>query len=347
MKKSLLALAALTAFAGVASAQSSVTMFGILDLAAREVKNGAAGSRSSLSTDATATNRFGVRGVEDLGGGMSASFHIEGSVGTDTGTAGATNNSGASAFWNRVSTIGLRGGFGEVRLGRDYTPTFLNHVVFDPFSAAGVAAQINMMNGSGNALLGQRGVATLVRADNSIGYYFRSGGVYGQAMVSAGEGNNANKYMGFRVGYAAGPVNVAFALGKTDDLVRATPGPAQEVDSMNLGASYNLGFMTLMGQYHQYKRSGASQKNISIGTRIPVGKGIVKAQYQKVSDFRKADQIGLGYEYGLSKRTALFANYGRVSNDGLAAFTASGSGPTPIGTGFTSTGYDVGIRHSF
>jgi len=335
MKKSLLALAALTAFAGVASAQSSVTMFGILDLAAREVKNGAAGSRSSLSTDATATNRFGVRGVEDLGGGMSASFHIEGSVGTDTGTAGATNNSGVSAFWNRISTIGLRGGFGEVRLGRDYTPTFLTHVTFDPFSAAGVAAQINMMGATAGSPS-----RTLVRADNSIGYYFRTGGVYGQAMVSAGEGNDANKYTGFRVGYAAGPVNIAFALGKTD----TTLG---ETDAMNLGASYNLGFMTLMGQYHQYEYRGASQKNISIGTRIPVGAGIIKAQYQKVSDFRKADQIGLGYEYGLSKRTALFANYARVSNDGLAAFTASGSGPTPIGTGFTSTGYDVGIRHSF
>ncbi len=335
MKKSLLALAALTAFAGVASAQSSVTIFGILDLAARNVDNGAAGSRKSLSTDATATNRFGVRGVEDLGGGMAATFHIESSVGTDTGTAGGANNSGANAFWNRLSTIGLRGGFGEIRLGRDYTPTFYNHVVFDAFSAAGVAAQTNMMGATAGSPS-----RTLVRADNSIAYHFRSSGFYGQATVAAGEGNDANKYMGFRIGYAGGPLNVAFALGKTETTL-------DDTDAMNLGVSYNLGFMTILSQYHEYKYRGAKQKNFAIGTRIPVGAGIIKAQYQKVSDYRKADQFGLGYEYGLSKRTALFANYGRVSNDGLAAFTASGAGPAPISTGFTSTGYDFGIRHSF
>jgi predicted porin len=335
MKKSLLALAALTAFTGIASAQSSVTIFGILDLSARNVKNGAAGSRKSLSTDNTATNRLGIRGVEDLGGGLSASFHIESSVGTDTGTGGATNNSGASAFWNRKATIGLTGGFGEIRLGRDYSPTFYNHVVFDPFSAAGVAAQTNMMGATAGSPS-----RTLVRVDNSMSYHFRAGGVYGQATVAAGEGNDANKYTGFRIGYAAGPVNVAFALGKTDTTVAKT-------DAMNLGASYNLGFMTLMGQYHQYKYNGASQKNIAIGTRIPVGAGIIKAQYQKVSDYSSSTQIGLGYEYGLSKRTALFTNFARVANKGAAAFTASGSGPTPIGTGFTSTGYDVGFRHSF
>jgi predicted porin len=335
MKKSLLALAALTAFAGVASAQSSVTLFGILDLAAREVDNGAAGSIKSLATDATATNRFGVRGVEDLGGGMRASFHLESSVGTDSGTAGATNNSGASAFWNRVATIGLTGGFGEVRLGRDYTPTFYNHVVFDPFAAAGVAAQVNLMGATAGSPS-----RTLVRADNSIGYHFRAGGVYGQATVAAGEGNDNNKYMGFRIGYAAGPMNVAFALGKTDTI-------GGDTDAMNLGASYNLGFMTAMFQYHQYEYRGATQKNVMIGGRVPMGAGIVKFSYQEVGDYRKSDLLGLGYEYGLSKRTALFANYGRISNEGLAAFTASGAGPRPTSTGFTSTGYDVGVRHAF
>ena len=336
MKKSLLALAALTAFAGVASAQSSVTIFGILDLAARDVKNGAAGSVKSISTDSTATNRLGIRGVEDLGGGMKATFHIESSVGTDTGTGGAVNNSGASAFWNRVSTIGLIGGFGEIRLGRDYTPTFYNHVGFDAFSAAGVAAQINMMGATAGSPS-----RTLVRADNSIGYHFRSGGVYGMAMISAGEGNDANKYTGFRIGYAAGPMNVALAMGKTDTTLGAT-------DAFNIGGSYNLGFMTLLGQYHQYEYRGNSQKNTVIGARIPMGAGIIKAQYQKVSGWRDADQFGLGYEYALSKRTALFTNFGRVSNGTGAAFTASGAGRVLVGqTGFTSTGYDFGVRHSF
>ena len=86
MKKSLLALAALTAFAGVASAQSSVTLFGIVDLAARSVKNHS-GSIKSLSTNGQVSSRLGVRGVEDLGGGLRAGFWIEGDlVGDDEDT---------------------------------------------------------------------------------------------------------------------------------------------------------------------------------------------------------------------------------------------------------------------
>jgi predicted porin len=84
MKKSLLALAALTAFAGVASAQSSVTLFGVVDLNARNVKNGSAGSLKTLSTDGLASTRFGVRGVEDLGGGLRAGFWLEAGFGADT-----------------------------------------------------------------------------------------------------------------------------------------------------------------------------------------------------------------------------------------------------------------------
>ena len=114
MKKSLLALAALTAFTGVASAQSSVTLFGIVDVSMRNVKNGPT-SLKSLSTDGMGSSRLGFRGVEDIGGGLRASFWLEGSLAADTGNANGQN-------WQRRSTVSLTGGFGEVRLGRDYTP---------------------------------------------------------------------------------------------------------------------------------------------------------------------------------------------------------------------------------
>jgi predicted porin len=158
MKKSLLALAALTAFAGVASAQSSVTLFGVVDLNARNVKNGSAGSLKTLSTDGLASTRFGVRGVEDLGGGLRAGFWLEAGFGADT-AAGASAGADASGnrigtgglVFNRRATLSLLGGFGEVRLGRDYTPTFWNHTIFDPFGTNGVASQTNLITPASGA----------------------------------------------------------------------------------------------------------------------------------------------------------------------------------------------------
>ena len=112
MKKSLLALAVLGSFAGVAAAQSSVTLFGVADASARQVKNGSAGSQKQLASGGNATSRFGLRGLEDLGGGLRAGFHLESGINLDTGTTDAK-------FWGRRSTVSLLGGFGEVRLGRD------------------------------------------------------------------------------------------------------------------------------------------------------------------------------------------------------------------------------------
>ena len=102
MKKSLLALAAMTAFTGVAYAQSSVTLFGGIDLNVRSQKNGDAGTRKSLSQDGTYSSRIGFRGVEDLGGGLRAGFWIEGAMNPDTGTPGGQT-------WQRRTTISLLG----------------------------------------------------------------------------------------------------------------------------------------------------------------------------------------------------------------------------------------------
>jgi predicted porin len=343
MKKSLLALAALTAFAGVASAQSSVTLFGVVDANARNVKNGSQ-SIKSLSTDGNASSRLGFRGVEDMGGGLRAGFWIEGALAPDTGNAAGMN-------WQRRSTVSLLGGFGELRLGRDYTPTFWNHTVFDPFGTNGVGSQTNLMTTQGTGSVFNAGATTLVRANNSIGYFLPSGlgGLYGQAMVAAGEGTPGNKYIGGRLGYAAGPVNVAFAYGKTEIT------GSNDQTAWNVGASFNMGFMTLFGQYHSYKidTPNRTQKNTLIGANVPVGAGTLKASYGKVESNgtdRDATQAAFGYVYDLSKRTALYTHFSRVSNKAGARFVASGSGPTLPASATASpasTGYEFGIRHSF
>ncbi|MCZ8075622.1 MAG: porin, partial [Paucibacter sp.] len=97
MKKSIVALAVLGSFATVASAQSSVTLFGVIDVAARYTKaNGQ--TLKSLATDGNTSSRLGVRGEEDLGGGLKAGFWLEGSVAADAGT------SDKDRFWGRRAT---------------------------------------------------------------------------------------------------------------------------------------------------------------------------------------------------------------------------------------------------
>lgn len=342
MKKSLLALAALTAFTGAAYAQSSVTLFGIVDLNARRVTNEtAAGSRSiwSQSQDGIASSRLGFRGVEDIGGGMRAGFWIEGALNPDTGNA-------AGQTWQRRSTVSLMGGFGEVRLGRDYTPDFWNHTVYDPFGTNGVGSSVNTftaLNGAG----------TLVRANNTFGYFLPAmGGVFGQVQVALGEGAAGNKHTAARIGYAGGPVSVAVAFGKTD----VTTSPSVEWKRINVGGSFNLGFMTLMAQYNIGEASGGAGNgqeiaHYMVGGVVPFGASTLKFSYvssdgKGTISTRDATQIAIGYQYDLSKRTAVYGTFARVANDGSATYVIGG-GPAGQVAGKDSTGFEVGVRHTF
>ena len=145
MKKSLVAFAVLSAIAGAASAQSSVTVFGVVDLSGNNWKLGSQ-SQNRLDSNMMNSNRLGVRGVEDLGGGLSASFHLEGGMDNSMGQGGngvvnSVNNgttTGVFAF-ERKSTVGIAGKFGEIRLGRDYTSAFGNAASFDVYGANGMA----------------------------------------------------------------------------------------------------------------------------------------------------------------------------------------------------------------
>lgn len=351
MKKSLLALAALTAFAGVASAQSSVTLFGIIDVNARQVDNGSGGKLKTLSTDGIASSRLGFRGIEDLGGGLRAGFWLEGAFGADSGCGGTSVGSACPAVtWQRRSTVSLIGNFGEIRLGRDYTPTFLNVLAYEPWGYVGVATIANARSALGS------GATTAVRANNMISYFLPTlGGLYGQVSVAAGEGAVGNKYEGARLGYAAGPVNVSGAYGKTFKSV----GFLDDLKQVSFGASFNLGFLTIAGMYEKADYSTADQKMIEGNIVVPFGASQIKLSIAKFSgtalngssNTLATTQLGLGYQYDLSKRTALYAQYGRDANKGTPAdgsvFTSTGAGPAGIKGGETSTGIEFGIRHAF
>ena len=345
MKKSLLALAVLGAFAGVASAQSSVTLFGVVDLNARYVKNDGSDRRLSLSQDGINSSRLGFRGTEDLGGGMSARFWLEGGVNADTGTMN-------TKFFGRRSTVSLVGGFGEVRLGRDYTPTFWNNTIFDAFGTNGLGDSSHV---------GQLLSATFVRADNSIGYFLPSGigGIYGQAMVAASEGASGNpgRYIGGRIGFAAGPFDIAgaYAQQRNDGL----PGAASQ-KTYNIGGSYDLGVVKLMGYYDRdtlsYTGFDRKEDRYSFSGVVPLGQGEIHAGYDRsklknsiANNSNTVSQYKIGYVYNLSKRTAVYSTYSRVTNGNLSANSvAGGTAITAAPTaGGKSNGAEFGVRHFF
>ena len=349
MKKSLVALAAL-AGVGAASAQSSVTLFGVVD-ATYAYGSGSVSNKSQLTNSGYNSSRLGFRGVEDLGGGLSASFWLEAGVNNDNGSGAntSTNNQatgatgGGGLTFNRRSTVSLNGGFGEVRLGRDFTPQFWNLTVFDPFGTNGV--------GTTQTLNSSLGGPTTVRASNAIGYFLPGnlGGFYGQAQYYLGENasNLANKKDGnglaARVGYANGPINVALAASQTKFLTG-------NIKAWNLGGQYDLGVAKIMAHYNQDKISGgADGKGFLIGGLVPVGAGEIRLAYSTYKiDTAGADprsnKLALGYVHNLSKRTALYATYAHVNNKNGAAQSLNGS---VTGANDNSNGYDFGIKHSF
>lgn len=335
MKKSLLALAVLGTFAGVASAQSSVTLFGIVDLNGRSIKNGSTTQKQQVSNSLN-SNRLGFRGTEDLGGGMFAGFWLEGAMNNDSGEGTAT---GGGQNWQRRSTVSLGGRFGEIRLGRDYTASFWNTTVFDPFGTNGVGSFLNTA-GTGAITT----ATTYVRANNSFGYFLPGnlGGLYGQVQTSLGEGVDANKQTSVRIGWAGGPINIAVSTGKTD--------LATEYTHNNIAGSWNAGFANFMAQYDTQEAGAAERVMYLFGVVVPVGQHELKFSYVNSKgdgplNGVDADQFALGYIYNLSKRTALYGHYAQIKNKGGAAFVV-GAGPGNA-TNDKSTGYEVGLRHSF
>jgi len=373
MKKSLVALAAL-AVAGIASAQSSVTLFGVLDAgvsyydAKTNLPNGSTVKQSQWAQTSSGYNssRLGFRGNEDLGGGLAASFWLEAGLNNDTGAAGGgagiSGTTTATVLFNRRSTVSLSGGFGEVRIGRDYTPTFWNDTVFDPFGTNGV--------GTNQITAAHPGDLNYVRSSNTVGYFLPTnlGGFYGQVQYGLAEQvkvtgvnvSSGGRSAAGRFGYANGPVDVALAYGQStvNDVVGVSNS---KVKTANLGASYDFGVIKAFGEYSQVKTDGVTYPLPSTSTKLngyllgltaPVGPGLIRASFSSdklsiAGPNPKANKFALGYVHNLSKRTALYATVAHVTNKNGSSTTTGGSPTFVAGTPSSANGYDFGIRHAF
>lgn len=373
MKLSVMSAAILATVSVTAQAQSSVTVFGIVDAAVTIGRGSGAGSadRTQLTSGSYNTSRVGFRGIEDLGGGVSASFWLEAGLSTDTGlgTPSSTNNqaSGTTAApagtqgltFSRRSTVSLAGDWGELRLGRDYNPQFWNLTVFDPFGSVGVGVSLTHINPYGaNPVAGGGpyarggGVNGLgVRSSNSFGYFLPKniGGFYGQAQYFLGENprNGAaterdGSGVGARVGYGAGPLSVAVAYQKSEFAVG-------DVRTFNIGGSWDFGVAKAMAVFNRDREPGVRYTAWNIGALVPVGPGEVRIAYsQLTSDLGvtepKARKLALGYVHNLSKRTAVYTTVARVRNSEGQSIALGGA---TTAANESSTGFDLGIRHSF
>jgi predicted porin len=320
MKKSLIALAALGAFAGAASAQSSVTLYGRVDLS---INKGAGTNNKAINNGSG--SRFGVRGVEDLGGGMAAIFNIEHRYNADTGAM-----TDATRMWGGRSLVGLRGGFGQVVLGREYTTAFLmSQLVADPW---GWDTVVSGTPGTGLNQLITGGAIARVRNDSSITYNVAGGGFsFGIQTAEAVDTINVfqKKPINFAVAYAAGPLAVNFGYEKTGQ--RGTA----DAKWTTLGASYNFG-AAKVGAFFGTGNTAANAKHRSylLTATAPMGAGELRGSFGKLTNrtanVDAAKGFALGYHYSLSKRTTIYADV--VRNTALVREKA---------------GYDFGVKHNF
>ncbi|MEJ8810006.1 porin [Variovorax ureilyticus] len=376
MKKTFVAAAACMA-AGVACAQSSVTLFGVLDAAVAYTTGSGplATSKWQLTNSSNTFSRLGFRGTEDLGGGYAASFWLEAGLQNDTGSGFTTNTNNQSSgnttlgglTFNRRSTVSLSGPFGEVRAGRDYTPTFWNTALFDPFgTGGGIGANQIYFSGFGGLTS-----PTGTRASNSVGYFLPPtlGGFYGQLMYAMGENesrsdivgllptwsHNDGNYVGARVGYLNGPFNIALATGRTTyTLIAANLPVSNNLRVSNIGASYifeSLWSLKLMGEYYDESQGTLDGKGALVGFNLPIGASEIKLSYARyerepAGNVPKptSSKVALGYVYNLSKRSAVYATVARISNSNGASQALSGSTTSP---NHASTGTEFGMRHAF
>ena len=365
MKKSLIAIAALAA-AGAAAAQSSVTMYGQVNTGYEYSKTDITTSRGVKTTtkktgfqnDQVKSSRLGFKGEEALGNGLSATFALEMGFNANDGTF----KSGAA--FDRKATVGLKGAFGEVRIGKDSTPMNEFDGSFKAIDRTDSLAKIDDPDGRGP------------KVDLDAAYTPRPTGLFYDGSfsgvnVSAAIGNNSTStkeagvttdkkdsaVYGLGLGYNGGvwAVGAAFQheTGKTSDGTGVLTN--DKTTNYGVGASYDFNVAKVYGQYKggQYKNKMPagdkySYDQFAIGVSAPFGATTLSAEYGynkaketaattgTVTKF-KGNVFAVQAEYAFSKRTSLVARAGQVAN--WKNKTTNDKSSTQE--------YTVGLRHKF
>ncbi|NML15850.1 porin [Azohydromonas caseinilytica] len=287
LKPSLIAAAILGA-APLVQAQSNVTLYGRVDLGVQHSTKTAAdllspvdaGKLTELYNGGILPSIWGLRGTEDLGSGLSAFFNLESHFNADTGTS-------VNGLFRRQANVGLKGGWGAVALGRQYSPALLAHLGTDP---RGFKEQFSML----------------------YPYAFNQ--------FQAGGANDLAVFLGNAISYTGsfGPVNVgvAYAFGEQT-------GSTSNGSTVSIGGSYT-GPVTVSASYQQIKlNNGAGDtKQFGLGAAVPVGPVKIKALFMRnkgdagvLTAFSgratetEVDAWGVGADYAWGANTTTLAYY--------------------------------------
>jgi predicted porin len=323
MKKSLIACAVLSAMMGGAYAQSSVTLYGKIDVSLMRAKTFGGTSQLTIDSGTISGSRWGIMGSEDLGGGLKANFTLEQGFSVDTGAQQTAGNA-----FSRQSWVGLSGGFGEVRVGKPYS-------AYDDVSGA-----INAMFDSGFSVENNFFKSTGYNSNpiNTVRYSTPTfGGFTGAASYSLDENKTVNTDVtSISLAYAGGPFAAGFGY-QTEGL--AAGGKAKYT---RLSASYDIGAAVIKGVYGNVTNPGSLKTNeYSIGVDVPISGALTLSGsygYSKdnaANGDEKRKGYTLGAMYLLSKRTDLYA--------GLTDWDGKTSGVKTSG----GTKYGFGMRHAF
>lgn len=309
-------------------------MYGLVDTGFTSIDQGGAdgsgkGRINGISSGNDGASRIGFKGVEDLGNGLKAEFTLENGFDSDTGD-GKTG----TAF-SRLAFVGLDGGFGKVRLGRQNTQVKDMLGQIDPFGAAGIVNSVDFINGGG---LDQRNPNQVAWLSNNYSGF--SGGLaYQFGEKDTGTGDNSG--YSARLGYKNGPLNVQFGYQNANKTVAGVSDGDQK--NALLGATYDFGAVKLHGIYGEKKTDAAfdgSANDVKIrsallGVTVPMGASKIRAEYirndNKDIDNADSNVWALSYTYAMSKRTHLYATYVRTSNDDGSALGIGGPGEAQKG----------------
>jgi predicted porin len=307
------AVASLIAVGAQAQTTGSVTLYGRIDLNVTRFSGG-----EGWRMDQSSTSRFGLRGSEDLGGGLTAIFNVESRINPQNGT------SESPRFWGREAWVGLRSNtWGSLRLGRTLSPSQRVASNYDPHGTDGIGSF-----GSSGLLLGHSS-NSFVRMDSGI-YYVTpnlSGfSVFAAFAMDDTPGATDERFHSIRLRYAAGPLDASLAIGEL----------SQGNDVTSFGLAYDLGIVKPMLQLHSGERAGRKRASWLVGATAPLGKGELRAAYSKQDDKGATNPIdrtllAVGYDHGLSKRTQVYGTVARDKTDNQSG----------------KTGFELGLRHSF
>lgn len=357
--KKILAIAIATAFAAPAfAATANVDIYGNMHLSMDYLDNGTAHG-NNISSNASS---LGFKGTEDLGGGLNAIWQIESNLNADS----------ASTFGAARDTfVGLKGGFGTVRLGFFNTPTKQLSRKLDLFNNR-IGDTRNFLRS--NASIGSGGAngarnAWEERFTNSVRYDTPSfsgfnASVHYSTNADTASATTSNQTDAYSLGanYANGPLFVGATYQVNNLYPYSVTNTTAEEKNWRLGAGFNVGDLKLVALYSksidQRGTSGADRDVWGVGAGYKLGNGEIKAQFYKASDEDNtaaatgAKMFAVGYDYNLSKRTLAYVAYAETRNDAGAAFSMSGGGghgdnAGVAGLGQDPSGFSLGMIHKF